>query len=77
MKIENKIADNIDFEDIGVGDVFRYNKQIYMRIDYLRTTVSVGAIGAYYNAVNLESGALRGFDNYDLVTPLYDAKVVI
>lgn len=68
MKIENKIADNIDFEDIWVGDVFRYNEQIYMR------TVNVGA---HYNAVNLESGILRGFENYDLVTPLYDAKVVI
>ena len=71
MKIENKIADNIDFEDIRVGDVFRYNEQIYMR------TVSVGDISVCYNAVNLESGALRRFDNYDLVTPLYDAKVVI
>lgn len=71
MEIENKIADNIDFKDIRVGDVFRYNEQIYMR------TVSVGAVGACYNAVNLESGAFRGFDNYDLVTPLYDAKVVI
>ena len=71
MKIENKIADNICFEDIMVGDVFRDNGQIYMR------TISVGAVDACYNAVNLESGALKGFGNYNLVTPLYDAKVVI
>lgn len=70
MEIENKIADHIDFEDIRVGDVFRDGEQIYMR------TVNANTKGIY-NAVNLETGGLRNFDNYDLVTPLYDAKVVI
>lgn len=71
MKIENKIADCVDFEDLRTGDVFRDGEQIYMRM------VNAVAEGIYYNAVNLETGVLRNFDNYDLVTPLYDAKVVI
>lgn len=71
MKIENKIADRIDFKDLRTGDVFRDGKQIYMR------TINAIIGGVYCNAVNLESGGLRGFDDYDSVTPLYDAKVVI
>lgn len=71
MKIENKIANYIDFRVIGVGDVFRDGEQIYMR------TINAIIGGVYCNAVNLESGGLKGFDDYDSVTPLYDAKVVI
>lgn len=71
MKIENKIADHIDFKDLPVGDVFRDGEQIYMR------TINAVTGGVCCNAVNLETGVLRNFDNYDLVTPLYDAKVVI
>ena len=72
MEIKNKIPDHIDFEDIYEGDVFMCDdEQVYMKISCIKVN------GVCYNAVNLRNGNPAGFDNKELVYPLYNAAVTL
>ena len=71
MKIENKIPDHIDFEDICEGDVFMCDdEQVYIKISCIKAN-------GVYNAVNLRNRNPAGFDNKELVYPLYNAAVTL
>ena len=72
MKIENKIPDQTDFEDIYEGDVFECDDgQVYMKISCIKVN------GVCYNAVNLRNGNPADFDSEELVYPLYNAAVIL
>lgn len=68
MKIEKKVEDCMNFDEVRCGDMFRAeNGCYYMKL--LSTD--------YYNAVNLVTGETVRFNNYAPVIPMPNAKIVI
>ena len=68
MKIEKKAEVCINFDEVQCGDMFRDdNGNYYMKL--------IGT--SCYTAVELDSGILTGFNDYELVTPMPNAKIVI
>lgn len=69
MKIEKKAEDCINFGEVQCGDMFQgYDGHYYMKL------ISESCC-AY--AVNLDTGILIGFDDYEPVTSMPNAKIVI
>lgn len=68
MKITETKTNLINFEEVKIGEVFRFNDQIYLRTP---RNIKYGD-----NAVNLDTGYLDGFVGSTEVEPL-DAELVI
>lgn len=55
MKIEYANESKTPFEDVAIGDVFKYNTNVYMKID----PTDENGIDLEVNALNLFTGELR------------------
>lgn len=70
MKIELKPNTSVEFNKLGVGDVFEFHGRFYMTIK--REDYSIR-----YNAINLDDCALVEFKDFEVIRPHNDAKIVI
>ena len=77
MKIERTSAPEKVFKDMGEGEIFCFDENIYIKIepvcdhdDYIGDT-------EIYNCVNLESGICGYLDDEEKVEPLPDAVLKI
>lgn len=68
MKIENRVEDHINFDEIHCGDMFRGDNGCY----YMKLLGT-----SCYAAVDLATGIVSKFDDAELVTPVPNAKIVI
>lgn len=64
---KNKVA----FKAIAIGDVFSYDGTLFMS-----TVEILSAAGKLYNAVNLDTGGVVCFADYDEVTE-EEAQVIV
>ena len=60
MKIECENKSKTPFEDVVIGDVFRYNTDIYMRVD----SIDENGTELDVNAVDFFTGELRHIPSY-------------
>jgi hypothetical protein len=86
MKILDKANTTKNFSELGKGEVFKGNSNIYLKIAHCFSTVDIedyldyegsmydvnDLIDSYsgFNAVNLINGNLTFFDDFAKVTPL-------
>lgn len=69
MKIENRVENHINFNEICCGDMFRGDNGCY----YMKLL----GTSCCYAAVDLATGIVSKFDDAELVTPVPNAKIVI
>ena len=71
MDIIYKKGEQVEFRLITLGDVFRYNEAVYMRIQEISNKEDY-----YYNAVELKTGYVECFEPEDSVE-LIDTQLLI
>ena len=75
MKIVNEnTKESIYFEDIKIGEVFKYDKCYYMKIQDI--PYMDDGEESYYNAINLVNGDAIEFAGYIIIEPL-NAELII
>lgn len=86
MKILDKTNTTKNFSELGKGEIFRGNNNIYAKITHCYSTVDIEEYLYYegsmydvdeltdsyngFNAVNLSNGTLAFFDDFAKVIPL-------
>ena len=86
MKILDKTNTTKNFSELGKGEIFRGNNNIYVKITHCFSTADIEEYLDYegsmynvdeltdsyngFNAVNLSNGTLAFFDEFVKVTPL-------
>lgn len=86
MKIIDKTNTTKKFSELGKGEIFRGNNNIYVKITHCYSTADIEdyldyegsmynvdeLIDSYsgFNAINLSNGNLTFFDDFTTVTPL-------
>lgn len=65
MKCEFRGKNPIFFEDIALGQAFRYRKEMFFAIEEIWSK----GVGEVMNAISLEDGRLVTFDSSDEITP--------
>ena len=70
MKISRvKSRPTLYIDNLNIGDLFEYEKEIYMKIEQIDT---IDHSYPYINAVNLEQGIATTMYNDEIIEPIYE-----